>query len=1179
MKPRKLKIMGLNSFVEEQEIDFSLLTEKGFFGIFGPTGSGKSTILDAITIALYGEISRSSQRKLEFINSSKADMNIYYEFEMGSNHDRKVYSIERHYKRKKDGGISCDKAILREIYNEGYDILSESSKNVTESIEEIVGLKCDDFTRSVVLPQGRFSDFLKLTKGDRGKMLERILNLEEFGSKMAFKIKGEIISKKSCLDVINGALSRYDGITEEVYEKKKQELKLLQEQEEILKTDKIKLQIEYENANMVWELQKELEIFRARKEELLLSEDEIKNKKITLSKSRLALNVKPFLDNSVDSKNKIELSERELQKINRNYNEMVEIVKKTENDYIIAYDKKDKELPMLIEKESKLNEAIKLDEEIVKLEKDINSMRKEYHDLKAHGSKIEGELKNIHKEKGESLKTIEIIDDKIALLKVTPEHREKVIEALSIEKEYNEQNIKVSEISSKIKELGSQIATKKIELEVVAENKKKTEESLIELEKYRKAMEDNSPGDSRVIYEKQAELTQMNNILSEATLNNSILLKTNGEVSVLENHKKDVIIKLNSITAKLEDLRKKLNVVKVEIENIEKKNIVGIVAQYIVSGEACPVCGSVHHPNIAEKGQNIDLEEKRSILSQITKSIDDHIELENEVRIELVGYEKELNLKHEVILELKNKLYGIDITSLEENKAKFEDELNILKAKIEVHSKNVKLSDEELEKLKDEINKVSLSYAQTSTELSKDNSQFNSLTLEEDKIKGKLDLVLRKYKDIKDELAACNIQEENNRIKKCTIEEEKERNKQVTLRQRIIELDNLRNEIELKKVEVYNNMENVKVSGQERNDVMKGLIDKKNDYSDNKNPNEYIIEVKSQIRSIREHEANLRNTFESERKILQKLGEEKSNGEKNIITLKELLLENEQKLVSALKENNFENADEAINSMISKENMAAYENEIKEFEGKAKTTSDNISRITKKLDNKTIDGDNWNSINIRKKDNEEQRDKITRLIAGEQKSIEGMEKNFEEIKVLSKQKKAEEHELSLLNDIMELISGNKFVEFAATNQLKYISLEASRRLREITRGRYALELDSSNEFVMRDDFSGGIRRSADTLSGGETFLTSLCLALSLSSNIQLKGNSPLEFFFLDEGFGSLDVDLLEVVISSLERLRSDKLCVGIISHVEELKNRVPIKLLVTPANIEGSGTKVLIEYS
>ncbi|MGB3366115.1 MAG: hypothetical protein WBA54_01380, partial [Acidaminobacteraceae bacterium] len=78
-------------------------------------------------------------------------------------------------------------------------------------------------------------------------------------------------------------------------------------------------------------------------------------------------------------------------------------------------------------------------------------------------------------------------------------------------------------------------------------------------------------------------------------------------------------------------------------------------------------------------------------------------------------------------------------------------------------------------------------------------------------------------------------------------------------------------------------------------------------------------------------------------------------------------------------------------------------------------------------------------------------------------------------------------------------------------------------------------------------------------------------------HIQLKGSAILEFFILDEGFGTLDVDLLDTVMNSLEKLRSKNISVGVISHVEELKNRVPMRLSVTPAEPGLHGTKVKIE--
>lgn len=119
----------------------------------------------------------------------------------------------------------------------------------------------------------------------------------------------------------------------------------------------------------------------------------------------------------------------------------------------------------------------------------------------------------------------------------------------------------------------------------------------------------------------------------------------------------------------------------------------------------------------------------------------------------------------------------------------------------------------------------------------------------------------------------------------------------------------------------------------------------------------------------------------------------------------------------------------------------------------------------------------------------------------------------------------------------------------------------------------------ATEFVIRDNKNGGVLRAADTLSGGEIFITSLSLALALSSSIQLNGSAPLELFFLDEGFGSLDDELLNIVMDSLERIKTDRRSIGIISHVENLKERVPVKLLIEPSQNTGSGSHIRVQYS
>ena len=106
MKPISLTIKGLNSFEEEQHIDFLKLTQNGFFGIFGPTGSGKSTILDGICLALYGDIPRG---KVNFINLNSDRAYVEFEFQISGAENRK-YRVSREFRRdKKSGSLRSDK--------------------------------------------------------------------------------------------------------------------------------------------------------------------------------------------------------------------------------------------------------------------------------------------------------------------------------------------------------------------------------------------------------------------------------------------------------------------------------------------------------------------------------------------------------------------------------------------------------------------------------------------------------------------------------------------------------------------------------------------------------------------------------------------------------------------------------------------------------------------------------------------------------------------------------------------------------------------------------------------------------------------------------------------------------------------------------------------------------------
>ena len=215
MKPLRLTIKGLNSFAEAQTIDFEELSSRGIFGIFGPTGSGKTTILDGITLALYGDLARRSNG---FVNSGEEvrQANISFVFRISGKVPR-TYQVDRSYTKNKDFSKKpVSKSVLKEITGGEPLILEEGTGAVNQACQRLIGLTKEDFLRTVVLPQGKFSEFLMLTGKERNEMLERLFNLEKYGEALAGRIGEEKRKISRNMENLSGRLSGYEDISGEI---------------------------------------------------------------------------------------------------------------------------------------------------------------------------------------------------------------------------------------------------------------------------------------------------------------------------------------------------------------------------------------------------------------------------------------------------------------------------------------------------------------------------------------------------------------------------------------------------------------------------------------------------------------------------------------------------------------------------------------------------------------------------------------------------------------------------------------------------------------------------------------------------------------------------------------------------------------------------------------------------
>ncbi|MGH2747416.1 MAG: AAA family ATPase [Actinomycetota bacterium] len=180
--------------------------------------------------------------------------------------------------------------------------------------------------------------------------------------------------------------------------------------------------------------------------------------------------------------------------------------------------------------------------------------------------------------------------------------------------------------------------------------------------------------------------------------------------------------------------------------------------------------------------------------------------------------------------------------------------------------------------------------------------------------------------------------------------------------------------------------------------------------------------------------------------------------------------------------------------------------------------------------------------------------------------VKGIEKAIADAAALSAQIKECRVEHEVTSALAHHLSAKGFEKWIVNEALRRLVTGASDILRGLSNEQYSLALDDSGSFLVTDHYNADETRSAKTLSGGETFLASLSLALALADQLvelAAEGAARLEAIFLDEGFGTLDPEKLDVIASTVENLSTRGRMVGIVTHVKDLAERVPVQFKVT----------------
>ncbi len=189
--------------------------------------------------------------------------------------------------------------------------------------------------------------------------------------------------------------------------------------------------------------------------------------------------------------------------------------------------------------------------------------------------------------------------------------------------------------------------------------------------------------------------------------------------------------------------------------------------------------------------------------------------------------------------------------------------------------------------------------------------------------------------------------------------------------------------------------------------------------------------------------------------------------------------------------------------------------------------------------------------------------------------IDRLEQDIERARALEDERKALRKEHGLAADLEAMLRAGKFQSFVQARALQVLADDGSRRLETLSAGRYRLTTDErGQDFEVIDQWNADERRSVKTLSGGETFLASLSLALALAESLPGLAASRrvvLDSIFLDEGFGALDAEALDRAADALDALRGENRMVCVVTHLQSLADRLPARVIVSKA---GAGSSV-----
>ncbi|ASF28302.1 MULTISPECIES: exonuclease subunit SbcC [Bacillus amyloliquefaciens group] len=1128
MKPILLTIKGLHSFREEQTIDFDGLSGAGVFGIFGPTGSGKSSILDAMTLALYGKVERAANNTHGILNHAEDQLAVSFTFALQSGH-RVSYKVERVFKRTDETKVKTALCRLIEIKEE-QTVLADKANEVNKKVEELLGLTIDDFTRAVVLPQGKFAEFLSLKGAERRHMLQRLFNLEQYGDRLVKKLRRraqEAAAKK------NEMLAEQSGLGdagEDALKLAEQQFHEANERLEAAEKKRVQAKERFENHQEIWNLQTERDEYEARQEKLEENRPYITGLTDRLKEAETALALEPYADRYTEAVRRKERAEQEHELSKRKLEAETASFTRQNEAYEAWRVHKAEQEPKLVKEEELYQRLSAIEQKLLEAKKEVEKTKAE------HGKKEE--------EYEAASKQLTAVKDRLTRGQNRQNELKEELKAVQVTADERKKCQTAAQLAAGFQQTQEQITKERTNLTAQLKNMEK-------LNGESEALSAKAKSEEEDITRAYQTLQTVYHMVCETERS----LKAAAERA----DKTQTDLRRRSEEARTAALTKELS-------------------EKLIEGKPCPVCGSTQHDRSRSAHETYSPDTAvQERLQQVEALLSEAAALSQEVLTAKVALEEQSGRFTEECPFLQN----ARVPELEAASSISGRPLDEAFSAVRLEWKQMK---QDMLSVREKVTRLISTYQKTVKQAEQLAERIRYEEKEADRLRHSLEELeslsesrLNQYNESCGDIPLSRIDAWQASIDEKDRQAEEFEKRIETSIAFLKEHEDEKERLQEKKHQLERERLELHYASERLQQVIDGYEQELGTAAEETSISAKLDAVRQELQLLKSKEQSL---FDALQQAQQSLNDAKGRESGSLMSLRdaESALEKAQKdWRGKSKDTGFAEPDQVKKSLLPKERAEEMKREIDEFLDGSKQLSANIRRVTDKLAGRRVTEEEWTASVSLLEQAEAESGTAKEEKGAQAKAFAVMQKQHKRFKEIEAELKSWQTQIDRLDKLQSVCKGNTFVEFLAEEQLESVARDASARLGALTRQRYAILVDSEGGFVMRDDANGGVKRPVSSLSGGETFLTSLSLALALSAQIQLRGQYPLQFFFLDEGFGTLDQGLLDTVVTALEKLQSDNLSVGVISHVQELRARLPKKLIVHPSEPGGKGTRVTME--